>query len=292
MGLDHHRGGLGPPLVLIHGIGHSWRGWKPMLPQLEQRFDVLAVDLPGFVRSDPFPPGVEPTPEALADAVEDEMGRAGFDRAHIAGNSLGGWVALELARRGRAETVTALSPAGLQHGRERDWGAAILRAMRWIARKAPPPAFLRQSSMGRVLAAGPSCAHGWNKDPELLAVESELFASCQGFDATLRHTFHSQPRGLTTLDVPVLLLWGTLDVILLPRQGRRFERLIPGAELRYLRGVGHTAMSDAPEELADAIADFALDRPRAGRRQPAAARSAAPSPPGSASSASGASSPA
>src|SRR4051794_17142717 len=140
MALDLHRAGSGEPLVLIHGIGHTWRGWKPMLPLLERRFDVLAVDMPGFGHSDPLPPGVDSTPEALADAVEDEMGRAGFDRAHIAGNSLGGWVALELARRGRAETVTALSPAGLQHARERDWGVAILRAERWLARHSPPPA--------------------------------------------------------------------------------------------------------------------------------------------------------
>src|SRR5215216_3270566 len=68
--LDHHRGGSGEPLVLIHGIGHTWRGWRPMLPQLERRFDVLAVDLPGFGRSDPLPRGSDSTPEALADAVE------------------------------------------------------------------------------------------------------------------------------------------------------------------------------------------------------------------------------
>jgi pimeloyl-ACP methyl ester carboxylesterase len=271
MALDQHRGGFGAPLVLIHGIGHSWRGWKPMLPLLEDRFDVLAVDLPGFGRSEPFAPGVDSTPEALADAVEDEMGRAGFDRAHIAGNSLGGWIALELARRGRAETVTAISPLGLQHGRERDWGVAILRWMRWVAQNAPPPAFLLQSPVGRVLAAGPSYARAWKKDPEQLAEETELFVSCRGFDATLPHTFEAQPRGLTTLDLPVLILWGTLDVILIPRQGRRFERLIPGAELRYIRGIGHTPMSDAPEELADAIAEFALDRPRARRSAQAAA---------------------
>jgi pimeloyl-ACP methyl ester carboxylesterase len=100
-----------------------------MLPRLEERFDVLAVDLPGFGRSEPFPAGIESTPEALADAVEDEMARAGFDRAHMAGNSLGGWISLELAG-GRAQTVTAISPAGLQHAREKDWGAGILRAIR------------------------------------------------------------------------------------------------------------------------------------------------------------------
>src|SRR5680860_518316 len=125
--LDHHRGGSGEPLVLIHGLGHTWRGWKPMLVQLERRFDVLALDLPGFGKSAPLPAEVDSTPEALADAVERAMIGAGFDSAHLAGNSLGGWIAFELARRGRARTVTAISPAGLQHAREKDWGAGMLR---------------------------------------------------------------------------------------------------------------------------------------------------------------------
>ena len=233
-----------------------------MLPLLEERFDVLAVDMPGFGYSDPLPPGVDPTPEALADTVEDEMARAGFDRAHIAGNSLGGWVALELARRGRAETVVALSPAGLQHGRERDWGAGILKGMRWLAQNAPAPEPLLRNPITRSLFAGPTVARPWKLDPDDLIEEAELFAKCPGFDPALPLAVGRQPAGLTTLEVPVLILWGTLDVILLPRQGRRFERLIPGAELRYITGIGHVPMSDAPEELADAIAEFALDRSR------------------------------
>lgn len=269
MGLDLHRGGSGEPLVLVHGIGHTWRGWKPMLPLLEDRFDVLAVDMPGFGYSAPLPAEVDATPEALADAVEDEMARAGFDRAHVAGNSLGGWVALELARRGRAETVVALSPAGLQHGREKEWGAGILRGMRWLAKNAPAPEALLRNPVTRSLFAGPTLARPWKADPDDLIEVAELFGNCPGFDATLPHTFHAQPRELTTLDVPVLILWGSLDVVLLPRQGRRFERLIPGADLRYIRAAGHVPMSDVPEELAEAIAAFALDRPR--ERRPAQA---------------------
>ena len=233
-----------------------------MLPFLEDRFDVLAVDMPGFGRSEPFPSHVDSTPESLADAVEDEMARAGFDRAHIAGNSLGGWVALELARRGRAETVTALSPAGLGLKRENDWAVALLRGLRWCAQNAPPPEALVRNRVTRTLLAATLDARGWKKDPDELMEETELLATCYGFNATLPHLIHSQPRGLPTIDTPVLILWGTLDVILLPRQGRRFERLIPGSELRYIRGIGHTPMADAPELLADAIAEFALERPR------------------------------
>jgi pimeloyl-ACP methyl ester carboxylesterase len=93
----------------------------------------------------------------------------------------------------------------------------------------------------------------------------ELYATCPGLYATLQRTFHSQPRGLTTLDAPVLIVWGNMDLILLPRQGRRFERLIPGAELRYVRGAGHVPMTDVPELLSEAITEFALER----RPQPA-----------------------
>jgi pimeloyl-ACP methyl ester carboxylesterase len=243
-----------------------------MLPLLEERFDVLAVDMPGFGRSAPLPPGVDSTPEALADAVEDEMGRAGFDRAHLAGNSLGGWVSLELARRGRALTVTAISPAGLQHAREKTWGAGVLRALRWVSQNAPAPAPVMRNPFARTVLVSSVYARGWKKDPGEAMEETELLGNCPGFDATLPHVLDAQPRGLTSLDTPVLLLWGTLDLVLLPRQGRRFERLIPGAELRYIRGIGHTPMSDAPEELAEAIAEFALDRPRA---RPAAAQAAA-----------------
>jgi pimeloyl-ACP methyl ester carboxylesterase len=231
---------------------------------VERRFDVLAVDLPGHGHSRPLPTGTDSTPEALADAVERQMLGAGFDSTHLAGDSLGGWIAFELARRGRARTVTAISPAGLAHAREKDWGAGILRGMRWLARNLPAPEAALRNPFTRSLLAGPTVARPWRHDPDLLIEVAELFANNPGFDATLPHTIHAQPRGLTSLDVPVLVLWGTCDVILLPRQGRRFERLIPGAELRYIRGAGHLPMTDVPELLSDAIGEFALDRPRAG----------------------------
>ncbi len=103
--------------MLLHGIGHTWRGWKPMLPGLEQRFDVLGVDLPGFGHSPPLP-GRAVTIEAFADAVEEAMDAVGFERPLVCGNSLGGWISLELARRDRVRAVVAISPAGLMAPRE------------------------------------------------------------------------------------------------------------------------------------------------------------------------------
>src|SRR3954469_19990145 len=100
------------PLVLIHGFSGAAGIWEPLLPALREHHDVTAVTLLGHCGGGPFPDGVAPSFDALADGVERDMDAAGISRAHVVGNSLGGWLALELAHRGRALSVVALSPAG------------------------------------------------------------------------------------------------------------------------------------------------------------------------------------
>jgi pimeloyl-ACP methyl ester carboxylesterase len=99
-------------MVLIHGFSASWGIWRPLLPALEQHHDVLVPTLLGHSGGPEYLPGSPATPDAMADALERDMDSAGFERAHLVGNSLGGWLALELAARGRALSATALSPAG------------------------------------------------------------------------------------------------------------------------------------------------------------------------------------
>jgi pimeloyl-ACP methyl ester carboxylesterase len=232
-----------------------------MLPLLEERFDVLAPDLPGFGHSPPLPEDEVSNPERLADAVEEAMDEAGFETAHISGNSLGGWIALVLARRGRARTCVPISPAGLLHARESGYARAVLNGMRWMTRNAPPPEPLLRNPITRTLCAGPPVARPWRADPDAMIEAFDLFANAPGFDRTLDATVELQVAGLPDIECPVLVLWGTLDLILIPRQGRRFKRLIPNCELRYLKGLGHVPMSDDPELLATAITDFALATP-------------------------------
>jgi pimeloyl-ACP methyl ester carboxylesterase len=133
----------------------------------------------------------------------------------------------------------------------------VLLAMRWLARNAPAPRPLLANPVGRALFAGPVLGKPWRADPDELLEQTQLFGAAPGFLTTLSHTFGSQVVGLDAIRCPVLVLWGTRDLVLLPRQGRRFERLIPGAELRYLKGLGHTPMSDDPARVASAIAELA-----------------------------------
>ena len=106
------RRGEGPPLVLMAGIGMAGAAWDPVLDRLARERETWAVDLPGFGRSAWFADGAPCGIEALSDSVEAFLGEAGLERPHVAGNSLGGAVALELGRRDVVASVTALSPAG------------------------------------------------------------------------------------------------------------------------------------------------------------------------------------
>src|SRR5687767_4097663 len=117
MTVAYERRGSGEPLVLVHGIGSQWQMWAPVLDAVAEARDAIAVDLPGFGESPPLA-GQDPTPENLARAVAGLLDELGLESAHVAGNSLGGGVALELGRMGRARSATCLSPVGFWNARE------------------------------------------------------------------------------------------------------------------------------------------------------------------------------
>src|SRR5262249_15418670 len=107
-----YRAGEGEPLLLLHGFALCADAWKPILPHLERRHDVMAVTFPGHMGGERLPDGFLHSIEASADLAEAELDAGGFDKLHIVGNSLGGWLAIELGRRGRALSVVAISPGG------------------------------------------------------------------------------------------------------------------------------------------------------------------------------------
>lgn len=222
--------------------------WSPVLDRLAAVRDVLAIDLPGFGRSEVL--DRPPTVAALADAVSDFAAAHGMTRPHVAGNSLGGGIALELARTGRARSATGLSPIGFAAGRERLYGTAVLKSSRMLARALgealDPP---QRTAVGRALTMSHLIARPWRMSAEDAIRATHDLADAPGFDATLPHVIDFDwSHG--DLDVPVTIGWGTRDVLLVPRQGRRARRRMPLARHAWLRGCGHVPTWDDPQQVA------------------------------------------
>jgi pimeloyl-ACP methyl ester carboxylesterase len=250
-------GGRGEPLLLLHGIGLSLRTWDPLRPALERSHSALALDLPGFGESPTLPADTRPTVFALADAVERELDAEGLETMHIAGNSLGGWVALELGRRGRARSVVAISPAGMWSRREQSYVRTTLRLFHGFMRGIAPAAeSMTRTAGGRVAALSGAMRRPWRLEAGDAAYLIRAFARAPGWDATLDATVSDQAKGLDQVRCPARIAWGSLDLLLFPRQARRFTRVIPHAELVSLDGLGHVPMSDDPALVASTISGF------------------------------------
>lgn len=224
-----------------------------MLAEAER--DVLAPDLPGFGQSPPPPAGTRPDVGTLADAVERELDAAGFERPALAGNSLGGWIALELARRGRAASVVAISPAGMWTEKERVWADRFLRcqfaAAKGLQRRAE---LLRNPLVRTVFLAGIS-SRPWRADPDDVVYGVRALAG-SNFLPTHEAMIADRCRGLEEIACPVLIVWGTRDLLLPVRQGPRFAERIAGARLVELPRLGHVPMADDPQLVGRAILDF------------------------------------
>lgn len=251
--LAYERRGSGDPLVLLHGIGHRWQAWEPVLDLLAEHHDVIAIDLPGFGASPALPSGVRYDIETAVGLVADTFDRFGIDTPHVAGNSLGGVLAIELASAGLVRSATALAPAGFWSARDRAWALAVLRVVRQTGRV---PAGVRErmaanrlvrTSLGSVLFGRPS-----RLTAELAAADLAAMVDSSGFDLVARagagYRYSSPPP-----TVPVTVAWGPRDRILWPRQARIAARLLPDATMVTLPGCGHVPMGDAPDLVSDTI---------------------------------------
>jgi pimeloyl-ACP methyl ester carboxylesterase len=262
--LNHFRRGAGPPLVLIHGIGSQWPAWKPVLDRLAAQREVIALDLPGFGASAPLPSGVTPTIEALADSVMELLEALEVSRPHAAGNSMGGWIALELARRGVTASATALSPAGFWNRREAAYSRASLRLTVRVARVLDPQADrLTASAAVRTLLFGQVVARPWRIPGPDAADALRALARSRAFDATLSAITATHFRGGQGIAVPVTVAWGQRDGLLIPRQAHRAARAIPLARVLTLAGCGHVPMSDDPDRVVRVLLEGSAARDQA-----------------------------
>jgi pimeloyl-ACP methyl ester carboxylesterase len=248
--LAHDRRGTGPPLVLLHPLGGDRHVWDPVLDLLAEARTVIAVDLPGFGESAALTE--TPTPPALARAVARFVAGIELERPHVAGNSLGGWVALELARAGGARSVTAIAPAGL-------WRAPlapkpnVAQLLAGVLRPILP--VLTATAAGRRKLLGGVTAH-----PELVppAAAKHLviaYASAPAFIAADNAMRAGHFDGLDDIDVPVTLAWPDHDRLI-----ARPARLPPQIQNRVLVGCGHLPMWDAPDQVARVLLEGSVDR--------------------------------
>ncbi len=249
-----YRGGSGDPMLLIHGFTLNWQSWGDVIDDLSADFDVLAPTLPGHWG------GPEPdralTIAGFTDYLERQMDAAGWADAHIAGNSLGGWLAMELAVRGRARSVTAVAPAGLWHS---DSAAAdevrrkfrsfsrVAPAMRYAAHPAVPD--MARRALLRSFAHRPGLV-----SPKLAALTIEAPAHCRCFDTVANDPEATAVEAMRRIDVPATVLFCGRDrVIPAARFGRRIVAKIPAIGSKTLPEVGHVPMLEAPTLIAGEI---------------------------------------
>ena len=254
MKLNHDRRGNGEPLVLIHGIGGELEVWGGVVDRLAAEREVIALDLPGFGLSAVLPPGESADAPGLARAVDAFLEDLGVGTVDVAGHSLGGWVVLELAKLGRARSVAALCPGGFFTPAERAWAKTFLRLSAWSARRYGERLAPRwESPRTRTLLLGGSFGHPDRLPPEAARRITAALAAGPGWKQTLDATARQRFTGGEQVQVPVTLVWGTRDRLLWPRQAKRAQRAIPGAELVWLRGAGHFVQWDEPERVAEVL---------------------------------------
>ncbi len=258
-----HRGGRGTPLVCLHGFTDTWRTWELVLPTLKGRHDVLAPTLPGHAGG-PALDG-EPNEGTLADALEAMMDEAGIETAHVVGNSLGGYLALQLAERGRARSVIALAPAGGWAAGDdsfRDTLAYFTSTQELLKVAAVHADRIVASAEGRRQATLMVTERYEHLPPDLIAHQIRGAANCEAVGPLIEF---AEREGWTLererITCPVRIVWGTTDRLLKwPAATRRFrEDWVPEADWVKLDGVGHCIQLDVPGETTELILEFTAD---------------------------------
>jgi pimeloyl-ACP methyl ester carboxylesterase len=250
------RAGQGPPLVLFHGILGSEAVWRRVVPLVSAHHDTIVPTALGHRGGR----HARERPSRIVHVVDDAerlLDELGVERAHLCGNSMGGWVSLELARRGRALSVCALSPAGCwipgPAGVQRA-AAALLATSRDTRRGRRVLPLLARSAAFRRWAMRLIAVHGDRLTPaEVLALADDLLACTIGEDLFAAQDALSP---FSILPCPVTLAWSGRDRIFPPHTNGAYAReIVPGARFILLDDVGHVPMLDRPDLVARTVLD-------------------------------------
>ena len=245
--------------MLLHGFTDTWRTWELVLPALERRHEVLAVTLPGHAGGPDLPDELHD--DVLADAVCVAMDEAGWETAHVAGNSLGGFVALQVAARERARSVVAFAPAGGWALGDNETRGALTHfvQMRELAQAAAPHAdAIVATPEGRRRASSWVAVNYEHIPGELLAHQIRGVGAAPG---TLEMVEHARRAGWPItpdrVSCPLRFVWGAEDRLLpWPDAAEAYRSAFPTADWVVLDEVGHSPQLDVPLEAAQLILGF------------------------------------
>lgn len=249
-------------LVLLHGATSSGRAWEDLLPALSRHHEVHTPSLLGH-RDGPTV-NSRTTLTDIVDAAERQLDAAGLDRPHLAGHSLGGYVAIELARRGRAASVLALSPAGFWSPGD---GMATLvmhglRRSTRIARRARPLATaLVSTRRGRRVWMGTAL----RRPNAMTGVQARTVVYDQARCTLPEWLFIADDECLVHLNplpCPITVAWAEHDEVLpLGSYADTVRARLPDASFVVLPGVGHAAMVDDRDLVERTILTVTLNTP-------------------------------
>jgi pimeloyl-ACP methyl ester carboxylesterase len=254
-----HRGGEGPPLLLLHGFTDTWRTWELVLPGLQHRHEVLAPTLAGHAGGPPLCDGAGA--DAMLDGIEAAMDASGFGVVDVAGNSLGGYLALRLAARGRARSVVALAPAGGWADGDpaaRDALRHFILTADVLQTAAVHADQVAASAEGRRRATQMICVNHEHLPPDLVLHEILGAAGCTATRPLVAHAReHGWPLDPAAVTCPIRIVWGTADRLLSwPQAAARHRDWFPAADWVVLDDVGHCIQLDVPAVAADLIDGF------------------------------------
>jgi pimeloyl-ACP methyl ester carboxylesterase len=249
------------PIVLLHPFSLCPEVWKPILPKLEKHHPVYALGLPGHLGTNPLPLDFDHSIESAVDLLEQELDALGIEHAHLVGNSLGGWLAIELARRGRALSVVAIAPGG-------GWEAGSPEEQRLLRKFKLTNALLRiggplsgllgNFALTRKMFLSDAVAHPESLDPRDAALFIDAAYRCTSY-AGIVEALPKQPApcAFDDLPCPIRVVWGA-DDRLLPLDGysERWKRCLAGADWVVVDGVGHVPMYDDPDAIAESILEW------------------------------------
>ena len=251
MEMHHIRRGRGKPLLLIHGLGGSWKSWSPILDGLTAEREVIAIDLPGHGETPPL--SGETSMRSLADVVTDFLTDKQLIGIDAVGSSMGARLVLELARRGGVlGAVISLDPGGFWQGWERQFFyASIYSSIRLVRLLQPMLPTLTDNAISRSLLFAQFSAHPWKLSPTITLTEMESFINSRSFDELLHQLAYGETQKdapLDSIQSPLVIGWGRADRVCFPNQSDLAMSLFPDAQLHWFENCGHFPQWDVPKE--------------------------------------------